>query len=262
MSIASFRNFPWLKRDPDKPSNFGPSWRVILNTLVIFIASQLVAIFLVEVGLTLVHGSSSGLSKALEQSASAQFFYVLIAEALAVFFVLMALRGRGLTLAAIGWGRRPARRDLTRGLLGFGAFYILLIITSVILTLVFPDLNVSQKQDVGFNHLPTVLDGILAFVALVFLPPLGEETLVRGYLYSGLRSKWRFIPALLVTSLLFSIAHLQPGNPAGLVWGAAINTFLLSVILVYLRENTGALYAGVLVHALNNVIAFGVHFHG
>jgi membrane protease YdiL (CAAX protease family) len=32
------------------------------------------------------------------------------------------------------------------------------------------------------------------------------------------------------------------------------------MVLVYLRETTGALYAGMLVHALNNLIAFGVHF--
>ncbi|MGH9351096.1 MAG: lysostaphin resistance A-like protein, partial [Terriglobia bacterium] len=90
--------------------------------------------------------------------------------------------------------------------------------------------------------------------------PLGEETLVRGYLYSGLRKYWRFWPALLFTSLLFGAAHLEFGAGGPLVWAAAIDTFLLSVVLCYLRERTGALYAGILVHMLNNLIAFGVHF--
>jgi membrane protease YdiL (CAAX protease family) len=31
-------------------------------------------------------------------------------------------------------------------------------------------------------------------------------------------------------------------------------------VLCFLRERTGALYAGMLVHMLNNLIAFGVHF--
>jgi len=251
----------WFKWQKSKTANFCPPWWVILNTLVIFIISQLVAVFLVDLGLQVIYRGGS-LSTALDKSAAAQFFYVLIAEGLAVVFVIWALRGRRLPLSAIGLGRRPRRRDLTRGLLGFGAFYVLLIITSILLTLIFPDLKVNQKQDVGFNNLATLSDGILAFVALVLVPPLGEETLVRGYLYNGLRSRWKFLPALLVTSLLFALAHLQPDNPAGLVWGAAINTFLLSVVLVYLRENTGALYAGMLVHCLNNVIAFTVHFHG
>jgi membrane protease YdiL (CAAX protease family) len=83
---------------------------------------------------------------------------------------------------------------------------------------------------------------------------------VRGYLYSGLRSKLKYLPALLITSLLFGAAHLSE-NDSGLLWSGALDTFLLSVVLVYLRENTGALYAGMLVHMANNVIAFSVHFH-
>jgi membrane protease YdiL (CAAX protease family) len=87
------------------------------------------------------------------------------------------------------------------------------------------------------------------------------EILVRGYLYSGLRSNWKFLPAALLTSLMFGLAHLQLGSGAAVVWAAGIDTFVLSMVLVYLREKTGVLYAGILVHALNNLIAFGVHFN-
>jgi membrane protease YdiL (CAAX protease family) len=66
---------------------------------------------------------------------------------------------------------------------------------------------------------------------------------------------------MVVTSLLFGMAHLQSGENASLIWSAALDTFVLSLILVYLRETTGALYAGVLVHSLNNLIAFIGHFH-
>jgi membrane protease YdiL (CAAX protease family) len=59
-----------------------------------------------------------------------------------------------------------------------------------------------------------------------------------------------------MTSFIFGAAHLELGSGSPLVWGAAIDTFLLSVVLVYLREKTGALYAGMLVHMLNNLIAF------
>jgi membrane protease YdiL (CAAX protease family) len=55
---------------------------------------------------------------------------------------------------------------------------------------------------------------------------------------------------------------LQTGQGASLLWAAGVDTFVLSLVLVYLREKTGALYAGMLVHSLNNLIAFGVHFHG
>jgi membrane protease YdiL (CAAX protease family) len=75
------------------------------------------------------------------------------------------------------------------------------------------------------------------------LPPLGEEILVRGYLFSGLRMVWRFLPAVIVTSLLFGAAHLEFGGGGPLVWAAAIDTFILSVVLCFLRERSGALDA-------------------
>ena len=241
----------------NKNSNFGPPWRVILNVLLIFIVSQLIAVIIVEVLLQLVGEPSS----ALDNSPGYQFIYIVIAEGLAVASVFSIIKNRGLRMASIGFGRKPNMGDLGRGLIGFGAFYGLLIIASVILSQIFPDLN-KGTQDVGFNNLHGSLSVAVAFIALVILPPLGEEPLVRGYLYSGLRSKMKFVPAMLITSILFGAAHLDGGTTSSLLWAAGINTFVLSLVLVYLREWTGALYAGILVHMLNNAIAFGVHFHG
>jgi membrane protease YdiL (CAAX protease family) len=127
------------------------------------------------------------------------------------------------------------------------------------LSSIFPELN-KEKQDVGFNALNSSLDYLLALFSLVILPPIGEEILVRGYLYSGLRVRLSYVKAMLITSLMFGLAHLQLGNGTAVVWAAGIDTFVLSMVLVHLREKTGALYAGMLVHALNNLIAFGVHF--
>ena len=172
------------------------------------------------------------------------------------------LRRRGLKLNAIGLGRKPTWGDLKKALIGFLAFYALLILATLAISALVPSFNTNQTQDVGFNSLNSTLDGIFAFASLVILPPLGEETLVRGYLYSGLRSRWKFVPAMLVTSLIFGLAHLQLGSGTAAVYAAGLDTFVLSLVLVYLRETTGALYAGMLVHSLNNVVAFGVHFHG
>jgi membrane protease YdiL (CAAX protease family) len=252
------------KRESKEPAgNFGNPWLVFLTTLLIFIVSQLLAAFIIELVYSIINGGlPANADSFLDASATSDFFYVLLAESLSVFFVFKVLKARGLRLAKIGLGRLPRLSDLIRALIGFGIFYGLLIVAGLILTLIFPDLNNNQAQDVGFNTLNTPLDHALAFIALVFLPPLGEETLVRGYLYSGLRSRWRFVPAMLATSLLFGLAHLQTGQGTSLLWAAGVDTFVLSLVLVYLRESTGALYAGMVVHSLNNLIAFGVHFHG
>jgi membrane protease YdiL (CAAX protease family) len=247
------------KEDKDLPKNFGSPARVIGFTILIFTASQLLAAILVEIFAALIHGGTNPSSSALN-SAPVQFFYILIAEGMAVWLVLRLLKNRGLSLKQIGLGRRPNANDLIKGLIGFAAFFGILILTNLLMSLLFPELN-NQKQDVGFNNLNTSLDKYLAFLALVLLPPIGEEILIRGYLYSGLRTFMRFVPAMLLTSLFFGLAHLQFGSGTAVVWAAGVDTFVLSVVLVYLREKTGALYAGMLIHALNNFIAFGVHFH-
>jgi len=238
-------------------SGFGPPWRVIFNVIAIFIFSQVAAVIFVEL-LLQVLGKPHNL---LDNSPGFQFIYILLAESLAAVMVLVILKSRNLSLSSIGLGRKPSINDLARGLIGFGVFYGFLIITSILLSFIFPDFN-KGTQDVGFNNLKGAFSVIVAAVALIILPPLGEEVLVRGYLFSGLRSKMKLLPAMLITSLLFGAAHLQSGTTSSLLWAAGVNTFILSLVLVYLREKTGALYAGMLIHMLNNAIAFGVHFHG
>lgn len=246
------------KVDKKLPKDFGSPLRIVATTLAIFLFSQLLAAVIVELFIAVTHSGSS--SSTLVESPLGQFFYILLAELGAVWIVIKVVKKRGLSLARIGLGRRPQFNDVTKALIGFGIFFILLIAVGVVLSWIFPELN-DQKQDVGFNELKDSTDRTLAFIALVILPPIGEEVLVRGYLYSGLRKHWKILPAMLATSLLFGAAHLQTGSGVDLLWAAAANTFILSIVLVYLREKTGALYAGMLVHALNNFIAFGVHFN-
>jgi membrane protease YdiL (CAAX protease family) len=244
-----------LNKGPTDPGrNLGSPARLIITTLLIFLVSQIIAAFIAELGLAIIHPNSH---QVLDNSVAAQFVYILIAEGLAAYFVFLIVKRRGLGLSAIGLGRKPNRSDLIRAAIGFGAFYVLLITASVVINAISPDLT-NQKQNVGFDNLNSGLETAVAFISLVILPPLGEEILVRGYLYSGLRKVMRFFPALLVTSLLFGAAHLQVGGGTALVWAAAIDTFLLSIVLVYLREKTGALYAGMVVHMLNNLLAFFV----
>ena len=238
-------------------ANFGGPARIILVAFGIFLLSQFVAVLLVEAGLQLFNvGAKDGIA----QSAAAQFFYILLAEAAVIGSVYWVLRRRKLKLAAIGLGRRLSWRDIKWAVGGFLGFYGLLFAVTAILLLLVPGFDIEAPQDVGFNVLATPLDQIIALVALVILPPIGEETLMRGYLYSGLRSRLHFWPALLITSLLFGAAHLSTGV-SGPLWAAAVDTFILSAVLVYLRERTGALYAPIMLHGLNNLVAFFAHFY-
>lgn len=264
MSAASFRKNPSGDAEgvtrKERHKDFGNPWLVVSIALAAFFISQFAAALILGIGLALFRPEAS-ISELLDQSAPTQFFYVLIAEGLVLALTIAVVKQwRNLGLSSIGLGRLPRWRDFTRALGGAAVFYGLLIISSILITFFVPDLDTDKLQDVGFDALNTSLDTLLAFTALVLLPPIGEETLMRGYLYSGLRSRMRFVPAMLITSVLFGIAHLGTGSSGTPLWIAGINTFLLSLVLVYLRERTGALYAPMLVHAANNLIAFGIHF--
>lgn len=264
MSAASSKKNVSGDADGEAPKkrfkDLGNPWLVVLITLAIFFVSQFAAALLTGLSLAVFQPDTS-ITQLLDQSAPIQFFYVLLAEGLVLGLTLLIVKKwRQLGLAAIGLGRLPRWPDFTKALGGAAVFYGLLILSSILITVFVPGLDTDETQNIGFDALNSSLDTLLAFTALVVLPPIGEEVLMRGYLYSGLRARMRFVPAMLVTSLLFGMAHLLSGTSDAPLWIAGINTFLLSLVLVFLRERTGALYAPILVHAANNLIAFGVHF--
>ena len=253
----NFSNLKQVKRTkPD--SGFGGVVQVILTTVAIFLASQVVAGIIVGVFLGVSHHGKN--ISGLFESPGAQFAYVLFAESAAIGLVYWVLKLKKVRFGKIGLDRRPKWSDLGSGLLGFGAYYGILIIVLAVASWLIPELNINQNQDVGFGNLSSPLDHVFAFMSLVILAPIGEEVLMRGYLYTGLRAKLQYLPSLLITSVIFGTAHLEFGNGTPLVWVAAISTFILSIVLVYKREKTGALYAGILIHILNNLVAFLVHF--
>ena len=53
-------------------------------------------------------------------------------------------------------------------------------------------------------------------------------------------------------------AHLPEGGAAGPLYIAAIDTFILSLFLIYLREKTGSLWSSMTLHATKNGVAFMV----
>jgi membrane protease YdiL (CAAX protease family) len=260
------------KVHPHLAANFGAPFLVILKTIAIFILSQGLAYILLVAGYAVwfqAKGQQASyeiiqnkLSSDFDHSVAIQFLSIFLAEGLIVLLVLLALKKRKLGLKAIGLGRLPTWQDVKKALLGFGTYYLFFIILASIVFVLLPDLNNNQQQDVGFTDLSTSTQKLIGIIGLVIIPPIAEEVLMRGYLYSGLRSRWKFLPSLIVTSLLFGAAHLLTGVGPGLLWVAGIQTFILSAVLVYMREKTSALYAGIMIHSFNNLIAFFVHFHG
>lgn len=102
-------------------------------------------------------------------------------------------------------------------------------------------------------------------VSLVFFTGLGEEVFFRGYVQSRLNGvfgrPWRFLgaplgPGLFISSLLFGLIHVfNPTKPyeghweVSWLWGAGAS-FIGGPLYGYLRELTGSIWTGTVIHAL------------
>jgi membrane protease YdiL (CAAX protease family) len=185
-----------------------------------------------------------------------QFAYVAIAEALTVSAVWWLLRVRGLSLRDIGWHRFRAS-SIVYALAGFGTYFVAYAVLLAVASSLVPSLNVNQQQDIGFQQVAGAGQLIVTFLSLVVLPPLAEETLFRGFLFTSFRRRMSFLVATLLTSALFAVPHLlESQGSQGLLWVAGIDTFVLSLVLCFLREKSDSLWPGILLHGLKNGIAF------
>jgi membrane protease YdiL (CAAX protease family) len=230
-------------------------WVAVLYAVLVYFAAQLIGELLVYL-YPVFHGWSVRRADAwLSSSVLAQFWFVLFSEALTFGAIWWFIRRRKSTLQAIGW-KRLRWTDPVMTLTGFAVYFVGYITVLTVVTHLLPGLNVNQKQELGFDNIAGNTNLLLTFLSLVVLPPIAEETVFRGFVYTGIRNKIKPISAALLTSLLFAVAHLQFGSGRPLLWVAGLDTFILSLVLCYLREKTGSLWPGVLLHGLKNSIAF------
>ena len=138
--------------------------------------------------------------------------------------------------------------------------YLILAAGLVALFSLFPWFNAGEVQEVGFSYYVTGGDRLVAFLTLVVVAPIAEEIIFRGWLYGRMRegllkkvsNKTSTVISIFLVSLLFGIVHLQ--------WNVGVNVFALSLVLCALREVTGTIHAGILLHMLKNGIAFYLLF--
>jgi membrane protease YdiL (CAAX protease family) len=227
----------------------------VVYTLVVYFAAQLIGSMVVILYPHLVGWDKHRANEWLDQSVTAQFWFVLCAEALTFGAIVWFIRRRGGFLRDIGW-RKPQWMHILYAFGGFAVYFIGYSMILAVITNLFPGFNANQRQDIGFENAITPLSLSLTFVSLVVLPPIVEEFVFRGFLYTGLRNRMQPVVAALVTSVLFASAHLQFGSGKPLLWVAALDTFTLSLVLCYLRQKNRSLWPGIILHALKNAIAF------
>src|SRR3954454_231465 len=123
---------------------------------------------------------------------------------------------------------------------GFQIFYV---------ALVHPDQKQTTLQDLGAGNGPalTLLIGIL----VVGVAPAIEEFFFRGFFYGALRPRFPCIAAAAIDGVVFGAVHAPTGIEA------VPPLIVLGFAFCLLYEATGSIIPGIVLHTLNNMVAFG-----
>lgn len=106
--------------------------------------------------------------------------------------------------------------------------------------------------EVAVEALPSSTPGIiLYFVYVAVLPAITEEILFRGAIMGALMPYGK-TQALIISSVLFGLAHVNPIQ--------AIFAAVLGIIIGELYAQTGSIWWGSLIHFLNNAISVALSY--
>lgn len=167
-------------------------------------------------------------------------------SALMLGVVWLFLRSKKFSIRDFGF-KKPTLNQIGVALLAYAGYFVSFLVIVLLLSAFVPAFNAEEAQDVGFVGAKG-WQLLLAFLGLVVIAPISEEIFFRGFLYRGLRRSWPIWVAAIVTSGLFALAHGQ--------WNVGIDTFILSLFLIFVYQKTGNLWLSIGMHATKNLIAF------
>lgn len=152
--------------------------------------------------------------------------------------------------------RLPARWGRMIGLI-VAVFLLYLVLSSGLGQLI----GIGEQKDdlpAKLGAKDSAIAGIVIALCVTVLAPIGEEILLRGVIYPGLRNSLRRISpgwlaiggAALIDGLIFGALHAGGSKAIFLPILA-----LFGALLCLLYQFSGSLYAPILLHATNNTVA-------
>jgi membrane protease YdiL (CAAX protease family) len=158
---------------------------------------------------------------------------------------LLGLRRRRLSWQAVGV-RSPTRiwwqSSLWIGVLAIPISGFIASLIQQVLNLPQVNPQISFLAPEGFSWFGAI--GMFLFGGII--DPFAEELVFRGVLYQWLRDHFGVWPGILVSALIFGLAH---GDIA--VGGAAA---VLGIVLAWVYEKSHSLWPSVVIHAINNAV--------
>ena len=171
---------------------------------------------------------------------------------------LAAWRRQGVTLPNAGLGRLNGRQvtlGVTLGLMAaLGAFWLGDAELWVCRLLLSPDalrrlqsLTDSAGAEHTFARLPVWCVPLFVFLGTA-IAPVCEELCFRGWIYTAFKKRLGVSAGIVASALLFALLHLSPLH--------ILPLFALGMAFAFAYERTGSLWVAILMHAVNNGVAF------
>jgi hypothetical protein len=176
-------------------------------------------------------------------SANTRLMLGVAVEALALLPIALVFAWRKISWRDLGF------RKFEASALGIGCGLLVVAYVFIIAhNLIMLALGVMTQGDAIFKIFDELDSPFLFFFIGIIVAPLAEEMFFRGFLFKGFRQKYGWKAALLLSSLIFGLSHLQ--------LAALIPTFLLGCVLAYVYHRTNSIFPGMILHFMIN--AFGL----
>ncbi|HZO60878.1 MAG TPA: type II CAAX endopeptidase family protein [Solirubrobacterales bacterium] len=141
------------------------------------------------------------------------------------------------------FGLRPFQRSAFKWLVAaFFAYYAL----AIVYALIFSPPEEELPKELGAED--SVGLAIATGVLLIAIAPIAEEVFFRGFLYQSFRNSFGVWPGAILSGLVFGVIHLE--------FFKLVQLAILGVILALLFEKTRSLWPPIMLHAINNTLAF------
>ena len=213
-----------------------PTWGDMLAVVGIYLLAT-VATSIVMAIVAAVSGGAESLTERMSSGPMSALSYAL-SMALTIVGALIyrkLRRGKGKVF-------RLSMRGFNPMLILWG--FVLVLITGIVIEPVlnlFPESFLDLLNQMGAN-------GGWSVLMLAILAPVMEEVLFRGILLESVREKYSSGRAIVVSALMFGVIHVIPQQ--------VVNAFVIGLILGFIYVRTDSLWPVIIIHALNNAMAY------
>jgi uncharacterized protein len=213
-----------------EPPSYSVPWRPIDNWIGVIILA------LIDVGLLLL--ALQGQRGQLAQSGLLVIVQLTFLLPVFVIFAWRRIHWKHLGFGRFDWST-----------LGIGcglliASYVIILLHNLILM----TLGIDTQGEEITQLFESLESPAWFFLVGAVFAPLVEEIFFRGFLFQGFRAKYGWVSAMLMSSGIFAVAHLDPVS--------LIPTFILGNVLAYLYHRSNSMWPGVILHVLVN--SFGL----